>query len=468
MAEERVQKILARAGYGSRRASEELITSGRVKINGQVAVLGSRADPSKDTITVDNQQIAREQEPIYIALNKPTGILSEVSPEETRQTVRDLVSVPGHMFIVGRLDLESEGLILLTNDGELANRLTHPRYGHEKEYRVLVGQRPDSKQLDAWKHGVVLEDGYRTAPALVRMETVAGKGAWLRVILREGRKRQLREMGKQTGLPVLRILRIRIGSLLLGDLKPGEWRHLRPEEVRELRVSKPQGETPYRASPGRRAGIGRPARQAAAGGPRGQKLTEFRPVRRGEGDRAGFRGTEEATPRVRHEGREERSSRSERPGRSDRGERPAGPSRTGDRRFGSGRTDGAAGRPDGAGREDRPSRTGRSEYEGSNRRDDEETPSRGPSSRPSSTGRSGRPSGGRPGGSGRPSGGRPGGSGRAGNTGRTGSGSRRPGGSASRPAGRRPSGSGGPRTSRPGDDRPSGDRRPPRSPKKER
>lgn len=236
---DRLQKILARAGYGSRRASEELITAGRVKINGVVAVLGSKADPQQDTITVDNQPIAKEQAPAYVAINKPQGVLSEVSPDEPRQTVRDLVPLPGHLFIVGRLDMESEGLILLTNDGDLANRLTHPRYGHEKEYRVLVGNRPDEKQMDAWRHGVVLEDGNRTAPAQVRLEGVAGKGVWLRVILREGRKRQIREMGKQTGLIVLRIQRIRIGSLLLGDLKPGEWRQLKPDEIRALKVNKP-------------------------------------------------------------------------------------------------------------------------------------------------------------------------------------------------------------------------------------
>lgn len=239
MAEERVQKILARAGYGSRRASEELIMASRVKINGEIAVLGSKADPQRDTITVDNQIIAKEQAPVYIALNKPQGVLSEVSPDEPRQTVRDLVPVPGHMFIVGRLDLDSEGLILLTNDGELANRLTHPRFGHEKEYRVLVGTRPDEQQLEAWRHGVVLEDEHRTAPAQVRIEGLAGKGAWLRVILNEGRKRQIREMGRLTGMPVLRILRIRIGSLLLGDLRPGQWRMLQPEEVRTLRASQP-------------------------------------------------------------------------------------------------------------------------------------------------------------------------------------------------------------------------------------
>lgn len=246
MAEERVQKILARVGYGSRRANEELISAGRVKINGKVAVLGSKADLQRDIIMVDNQAVAKEQAPVYIALNKPTGVLSEVSQQETRQTVRDLVPVPGHLFIVGRLDLESEGLILLTNDGELANRLTHPRYGHEKEYRVLVASRPDARQLEAWRHGVVLEDGYRTAQAQVRLEGLSGKGAWLRVILKEGRKRQIREMGRMTGLLVLRIQRIRIGSLLLGEMKPGQWRNLRPDEIRALQVNKTYQESRLR------------------------------------------------------------------------------------------------------------------------------------------------------------------------------------------------------------------------------
>lgn len=245
MAEERVQKILARTGYGSRRSSEELILAGRVRVNGTVAVLGTKADPQRDTITVDNQAIPKEQAAVYVALNKPQGVLSEVNAEEgeSRETVRDLVPVPGHLFIVGRLDYESEGLILLTNDGDLTNRLTHPRYGHEKEYRVLVASRPDDRQMEAWRHGIVLEDGYRTAPAQVRLESVSGHNFWLRVILNEGRKRQLREMGKLTGLHVLRIQRIRIGTLLLGELKPGQWRHLRPDEVRALKASGKSGST---------------------------------------------------------------------------------------------------------------------------------------------------------------------------------------------------------------------------------
>lgn len=234
--EERLQKILARAGYGSRRANEELIEAGRVRVNGVKAILGTRADPEKDTISVDGIPLPKQlPQNVYIALNKPRGVLSDEDPEDDRPTVRDLVPVSGHLFAVGRLDLDSEGLILLTNDGELANRLTHPRYEHEKEYKVQVGARPDEEQLAAWRRGVVLEDGYKTAPAFVKVDSLAGNGAWLTVILKEGRKRQIREMGKRTGLPVLRIIRVRIGTLMLGNLKTKEWRNLTQSEVRSLK-----------------------------------------------------------------------------------------------------------------------------------------------------------------------------------------------------------------------------------------
>jgi 23S rRNA pseudouridine2605 synthase len=236
--EERLQKILAQAGFGSRRSCEELISAGRVKVNGKVIKLGDKADAMHDSIAVDNSPIPRRNPFIYIALNKPREVLSDIDPKDDRTTVRDLVKVPGHLFSVGRLDYDSEGLILLTNDGELANRLTHPRYGHEKEYKVMVESRPDEEQLSIWRRGVVLEDGHRTLPAKVSLDGLAGKGAWLRVVLREGRKRQIREMGKQTGLHVSRIIRIRIGRLLLGDLKPGEWRYLEREEVLKLKSIK--------------------------------------------------------------------------------------------------------------------------------------------------------------------------------------------------------------------------------------
>jgi 23S rRNA pseudouridine2605 synthase len=230
---ERLQKILAQAGYGSRRACEDFISAGRVRVNGQIAILGQKADAAIDKITVDGKPITAAELLTYIALYKPRNVLSTVERErgDDRQTVRDLVDSPGHLYPVGRLDFESEGLVLMTNDGELTNQLTHPRYGHEKEYRVLLARRPDPNQLEAWRRGVVLEDGYKTAPVDIRFESAQGKGAWVRVIMGEGRKRQIRETCKQLGLPVVRIVRVRIGALRLGNLKPRQWRYLTTEEV---------------------------------------------------------------------------------------------------------------------------------------------------------------------------------------------------------------------------------------------
>ncbi len=233
--DERVQKILASAGYGSRRSCEEFILAGRVTVNGQVVHLGSKADIQNDQIKLDGKLIKPPQPSQYIALYKPRGILSTVTAPDSRNTVRDLVPFEGTLYPVGRLDVDSEGLILLTNDGELANRLTHPRYGHEKEYRVLVSTHPDEKQLEAWRHGVVLEDGFHCASARVDVLSHPGKGTLVKVIMSEGHKRQIRETCKQIGLSVVSILRLRIGNIQLGQLKPGQWRHLTPAEIHQLK-----------------------------------------------------------------------------------------------------------------------------------------------------------------------------------------------------------------------------------------
>jgi 23S rRNA pseudouridine2605 synthase len=233
--EERVQKIMAAAGIGSRRQCDQLIAEGRVTVNGKLAILGAKADPDRDQIMVDGKLLRKPEPKVYIALNKPRGVLSTVDAPDPRRTVRDLVSVPETVYPVGRLDVESEGLILLTNDGDLADRLTHPRYGHEKEYRVLVSSLPDEKQLSAWRHGVVLEDGFKTSPAQVMVDMVAGKGAWLNVVMKEGHKRQIRATAAQIGLHVVRIVRVRIGTLRLGRLKSGEWRNLTQAEVTTLK-----------------------------------------------------------------------------------------------------------------------------------------------------------------------------------------------------------------------------------------
>ena len=242
--EERLQKILARAGYGSRRSCEQLISAGRVRVNGQAVGLGDKADAAKDKITLDGRPVTQAETLVYVALYKPRGVISTVSDPELRPAVRDLVPVEGTLYPVGRLDFDSEGLVLMTNDGDLANKLTHPRYEHEKEYRVLVAKQPDSEQLNLWRRGVVLEDGFRTGPAGVYVVSKHGKGAWLDVTLKEGHKRQIREMGFQTGVPVVRIVRVRIGELRLGSLKPKEWRYLTTQEIQALQkpptASKPK------------------------------------------------------------------------------------------------------------------------------------------------------------------------------------------------------------------------------------
>lgn len=244
MSEERLQKILARSGYGSRRTAEALIEHGRVTVNGQIAQIGSKADAARDAIKVDGTRLAAAPELVYYAVYKPRGVISTTSGPEPRQKVVDLVPGGRHMHLVGRLDMDSEGLMLLTNDGDLTQRISHPSFEQEKEYRVLLARHPTADQLAAWKRGVVLEDGTRTRPADVRVEGLFGKGAWLRVVMHEGHKRQIREIATTLGLPVVKLIRVRIASLRLGTLKIGEWRKLNDEEVAALKL----GEKPKPAA----------------------------------------------------------------------------------------------------------------------------------------------------------------------------------------------------------------------------
>jgi len=247
---QRLQKILASAGYGSRRACEDILRQGRVRVNGQTARLGDSADPARDDITVDGKRVHVTALHTYVAVYKPTNVISTVSDELERKTVRDLAPVEGHLVPVGRLDADSEGLVLLTDDGELTNLLTHPRYEHEKEYQVYVMGHPDGATLDRWRRGVELpdldektRDGGRTLPARVEeMHTRAkSDGTWLRVVMREGRKRQIRRVAGMLGHPVRQIIRVRIGPLKLGNMKMGEWRHLTARELEELKqLSNPQ------------------------------------------------------------------------------------------------------------------------------------------------------------------------------------------------------------------------------------
>jgi len=237
---ERLQKVLAQAGVASRRACEELIRQGRVQVNGQVVTeLGTKADPNLDEISVDGAPISGPAEKVYLILNKPPGYISTVHDPRGRPTVLDLIPHQGRLYPVGRLDAESEGLLLLTNDGELTHRLTHPRYEQEKEYRALVKGHPRDAVLSQLRRGVDLEEG-RTAPAEVsrasrkeRLETPPGT-TWLRIVIHEGRKRQIRRMCAAVRHPVQRLIRVRMGPLRLGTLKPGQWRPVTKRELERL------------------------------------------------------------------------------------------------------------------------------------------------------------------------------------------------------------------------------------------
>lgn len=238
--EERLQKVLAHAGIASRRASEELIEQGRVTVNGQiVTVLGYKVDPRRDVIAVDNQPLSRPSEkPVYLMVNKPRDVLSAAGDERGRKTVVDLVEIQERVYPVGRLDLKSEGLVLLTNDGELAEKLTHPRSHVEKEYQVLVSGRPSNQTLARWRRGEIEVEGKPTARTVVERLNIEGNNnTWLKIILTEGRKRQIREVAKALGHPVIKLERVRIGPIKLGHLKPGKWRHLNPVEVAQLKRS---------------------------------------------------------------------------------------------------------------------------------------------------------------------------------------------------------------------------------------
>ncbi len=237
--QERLQKLMARAGLGSRRENETVIAAGRVQVNGRIAKLGDKADPATDQILVDGRPLHLASEnKLYIILNKPKGVISSLEDEmgQNRQTVRDLIPVEGHIYPVGRLDKPSEGLILMTNDGKLAHRLTHPRYEHEKLYLVTLDGRLPDWALDQWRRGVNL-DGKLTAPAPIELLERNEKMTRMRIILREGRKRQIRRIAAAFGHPVTYLKRERIGPIKLGNLKSGEWRHLSAKEVGELKTA---------------------------------------------------------------------------------------------------------------------------------------------------------------------------------------------------------------------------------------
>ncbi|MBW3557263.1 MAG: rRNA pseudouridine synthase [Actinobacteria bacterium] len=233
---DRLQKVLARTGLASRRACEELIAEGRVTVNAEVAELGRRVDPRVDVIEVDGALVPVAPGLVHYLLNKPMGVLSTAADTHGRPTVVELVPPDPRVFPVGRLDSDTEGLLVLTNDGELAHRLTHPSFGVDKEYLAHVRGDPNPVALRRLREGVELDDG-ATAPARV---TRVDEGV-LRITIHEGRNRQVRRMCEAVGHPVLRLVRTRIGPLADRRLKPGEWRPLEAGEVRALAAAATEG-----------------------------------------------------------------------------------------------------------------------------------------------------------------------------------------------------------------------------------
>ncbi|MEB3322444.1 MAG: pseudouridine synthase [Synechococcaceae cyanobacterium] len=234
MAAQRLQKLIAAAGLRSRRRAEELLRAGRVRVNGTVAGLGDRADPGRDRITVDGRPLAPPAGPLTLLLNKPAGVLSTCRDPRGRPTVLDLLPpelrAGRGIHPVGRLDADSRGALLLSNQGDLTLRLSHPHYGHPRTYRVTVAGRPTAATLGRWRAGVPL-DGRPSLPVEVRRIGRRGEGTELELVLREGRNRQIRRTAEILGHPVLDLQRVAIGPLRLGDLPEGRWRRLQPHEL---------------------------------------------------------------------------------------------------------------------------------------------------------------------------------------------------------------------------------------------
>ncbi len=233
---ERLQKLLSGRGVASRRKAEEMILAGRVTVNGRPAAPGEGADPETDVILVDGKALPETQKNVYILLHKPRGYVTTLSDEKGRQNVTELVPCGTRVYPVGRLDMDSEGLLLLTNDGAFANRLMHPKAEVEKTYLVWVSGFEAGKET-LLSRPIVL-DGYRIRPPKVTMQSVRGSRALIEVTIHEGRNRQIRRMCREAGLRVDRLKRIREGSLSLGDLPLGAWRYLTEEELRLLQEEK--------------------------------------------------------------------------------------------------------------------------------------------------------------------------------------------------------------------------------------
>jgi 23S rRNA pseudouridine2605 synthase len=309
---ERLQRVLAQRGVASRRAAESLITAGRVQVNGRaVTELGTRVNPNRDEIRVDGR-VLHPQRPRYIVLNKPTGFITTVSDERDRWTVMDLVDVPERVYPVGRLDRATQGLILLTNDGDLAHRVMHPSYRVDKEYLAFTAQRPTESQLQRLRDGLVIDDR-RVVPEEVRLFRETAEGIAVRVVIHEGLYHVVRRMMDAVGVEVTRLRRTRLGPLRLQGIPTGAWRDVSPGELIQLYEAVDLPADAAEAANGRRTiirnpvggyhhragGGAAPARQAAGSG--GERSDEGR-------ERRGNRGQQDSI----------------RPSQGDRDRRPGG------------------------------------------------------------------------------------------------------------------------------------------------
>ncbi|CAN5519274.1 pseudouridine synthase [soil metagenome] len=230
---ERLQKVLAQAGVGSRRAVEDLIAAGRVRVNGERALLGRRIDRAKDVVEVDGSRVPLESDLVHYLLNKPAGVITTAADPQGRPTVMGLVDFEARVWPVGRLDIETEGALVLTNDGLLTQRLTHPSYGIPKTYLAESTGRIGPAGVRRLARGVMLDDG-PTKPAEVRIVARRAQSSLVEITISEGRNRQVRRMLEAVGHPAKRLARVAIGPLMLGRLKPGTLRRLSPEEVRAV------------------------------------------------------------------------------------------------------------------------------------------------------------------------------------------------------------------------------------------
>lgn len=282
MALERIQKVMAEQGLCSRRAAEQIILEGRVKVNGHPARLGDKMDVNRDSLMIDGERIrlVKKQEYHYLMLHKPRGFVTTTSDERGRKTVMDLLAdYPVRVFPVGRLDKDSEGLLLLTNDGDFANLMMHPSHGVSKLYRVTVHPRADESQVVALSEGVTLEDGTVTQPAVVNVVVDEPGRTVLEMTIKEGKNRQIRRMCEAVGLKVARLRRSAMGAVKLGMLQPGQYRELTKSEVAALRAAAQKGKARARTQASQEAAARRQARAAGKAPARRASPRRQRPER---------------------------------------------------------------------------------------------------------------------------------------------------------------------------------------------